>query len=393
MNSTIKLLFILGLVTAVFIAGCSLPGQSPPPSAPSDGKKTPDGVAPSPTPTPAPSGKIKREPIDVEGRLGEKLSNGHLELTVNSFEYASTLDKNERITPPDGSKFLILNIKIKNLDTQAVDWFNSVSIINKKTDKYGFNCKSDAVDYVPNAIDINKLAAGEERTGRIVCAIPLESDTIILYLNDKISYNIKNKYTADSDYGVIKVNIAEYGNKELAARGNVGEFVGNEFTVLDIKVNSFKYADSLPGLNVPERCYYPKGSAGSKHDCGLLILDVTVKSKSTYENPQTFSLQRFAVLLGKDPADIQDPEMGRYDGEKDSAIFFSDDVSVPPKYYADGYSKTIDLKKIKPGETRTGEIVYIIPKTDTLLKDGTNQEFYRYFPFERGEIRIPLKSG
>lgn len=374
-------IFVL-LVIAVLFFGCiSMPTST---LQKNDTVKTTGGG------TAAQTEKIKLLPTDVEGNLGEKLSNNHLELTVNSFEYVDVLDKNEQVKSE--GKFLLLNVTIKNLDTAAVDWFGPFSIHISKSAQYGVSCKTNALDYALGAIATTKLAADEERTGLVVCDIPIESNMAIAVLNDKIPNSIKSKYTNDSAYGVITVNVIEYANKDLSSTGKVGEFVGNEYTVFDIKINSFEYVDSIPGLTVPKKCYYPKGSVSANNPCRLLILDITVKNKAKYEVSQSFSLGRFTILLGKDSTNIKNSQVG-YDAKNNEFVFFNDDVSVPLKYYSDAYTDTIDLKKIKPGETRTGKIVYVIPKVDTLSTDGTNQEFYRYFPYEQGEIRIPLKAS
>ncbi|MDO8428241.1 MAG: hypothetical protein Q7S92_03445, partial [Candidatus Diapherotrites archaeon] len=251
-----------------------------------------------------------------------------------------------------------------------------------------------------NGMDSSALQPGEEKTGWVACEINVENDQVTAIYDDAIPIMERSGPNGPKSYGTITIKIVDALVDDVTAIGKLNEFVGNEYTPVDVKINSFEYKDNLTGVNLPKLCKQTQFRSSPDTACKALIVNATIKNKSGYNLPITYGVKRFTVILDKmiEVTSIYqaDPLQGMedYEGGANEEIEIYDNQSQLQEYYIENYTGHLSLENFEPGEERTGSLVFLVPKNDELFpNDATNIVFRRYFPFDRTQILIPLNEN
>src|SRR3989338_2156147 len=77
------------------------------------------------------------KPVNVQGNLGEELSDSHVKIKVIDYGPVEGID---------GRNYLSLKVSVENLGNDDVDIYNNFKIFGSLTDNYGQQCDSVLVE-------------------------------------------------------------------------------------------------------------------------------------------------------------------------------------------------------------------------------------------------------
>ncbi|MEK6951035.1 MAG: hypothetical protein AABX13_04910 [Nanoarchaeota archaeon] len=315
------------------------------------------------------------QPTIVEGTVGEELTDGYLKLRVYNYQLGpleTYADQTEE------GHFAVFEVEAENrLDTE-VDFYDNLRVLTGLGDKYGSSCLRQAEEKSEQVFASKPLRPKEKRRGLIVCPVPKDTMNLFLFYDDQIPYSIQENYAENSKFGEIKVKIYTFAEikDKLTVEGKMNEFVSNELTWNQIKVNSYELRDTVGTIDFSSydsggECIDDSPDFMEGYSCKFLIVELTVKNKEKLFKEEITSnvLKNYALSLGG----------------KDKLLRF------PYQKAYEMLDQPLNLENMAPGEERTGQLVYAVT-ADVEKFGGVSKLARLQYKFGLSEFVIELNS-
>lgn len=124
-------------------------------------------------------------------KIGDELTLSSLTLKVNNVEETQTLssDYSTPKTAKEGTKFVIVDLTVKNITNSAFTFFPNDGIIITDTQKREYKAYDNAIGSVKNYLNVRELSPSIVETGVVVYELP----------NDATSYSLVTSKAGSKD--------------------------------------------------------------------------------------------------------------------------------------------------------------------------------------------------
>lgn len=285
-----------------------------------------------------------------EGKLGDNLSNSNIKIQVIDYGPVEHLDQID---------YLPIKMVVENLSNERVLLYDNFKF-SGTLDNYFTSCYRVLAEKYSHMLPVS-LNPKQKVEGVLPCPATFDDNNILTSVNGTLEYN-------DRKLGKITIKVYSFADikDQLASDGKLGTKVGTKLSWNDITINSYQVLDEVGNIKkYSSKEFSLYGSVGEK-ECGidrayhqlakdkgitkslsrtfcqLLAVNVTVTNKGH----STVSSNLKSYWLGI--VDAADPQKYKF-----------------REYHVEGFnqlSNPLNLSDIKPGESRTGDLVFSITK-------------------------------